>query len=182
MKKASQQSPRNYQIDGKTFEYDPKTRGAFNVANPSEKLSRRKLDLALGKLQKQGFKSYEEKAKTRKSQGITKDIKAKVNNSGRVWYTKNVDTLPEAFAFLKSLGEKRVAYLVMRGLYNNQTRILSSKPILSYFNLSSSSRPSLLLQKKNRVIIENKDYNLTNVLGVIPNHYEIRFTDFNSKA
>jgi len=181
MKNQSLQSPRIYQIDGKSYQYDRKTRGAYNVANPSDKLSRRKLDLALGKLQKQGFSSYEEKAKARKEAGITKDIKAKVTSSGKIWYEKRVDTLEDVYLFLKSLSSQQTAYFLMRGLYNNQTRITGTKAELRWFSLSANSRPSVLLSKQERKKIEIKVYNLTDVLGVIPRYYEIRFTNFKSK-
>lgn len=181
MKNKTSQSPRIFQIEGKSFQYDPKTRGAFNVANPTEKLSRRKLDTALGKLQKQGFSSYEEKAKSRKQAGITKDIKAKVTVGGKIWYEKKVYTLDEVYDFIKTLNSNQSAYFLMRGIYNNQTRITGAKKELRWFGLSANSRPSVLLNKKEKRKIEIKVYNLTDVLGVIPSYYEVRFTSFPPK-
>jgi hypothetical protein len=54
---------------GLDWQYNPKTRGAFNIST-GEKLSRRQFDKTVGLLKQQGFTSFEEKASKRKAEGL----------------------------------------------------------------------------------------------------------------
>lgn len=173
------QSPKIYQIEGKSYQFDPKTRGAFNVANPDDKLSRRKLETSLGVLSKQGFKSYEEKARVRKEQGITSDVKSKVVYGGKVNYLKRVENLPEVYQFLRTLKPSQIAFIKMRAMFKSETKV-NGRKLLQWFSLTSYSRPSLLLQQSEIIRVQDRVEYLQEI-GVNPVYYVIQFTNLETK-
>lgn len=91
-------------LNGETF-VAGKNRRFYSLDNPAKSISRRQAEKA--ELQTKGFKSFEEKAKTRKALGVPKGYKQKKLNprTTRAYYHKTFDTIPELKQALRDLPE-----------------------------------------------------------------------------
>lgn len=169
-------------INGKTYEVR-KDRKYQNINNPQDVISRRQAEKAA--LQSQGFKSFEEKAKVRKKQGIPKGYRQNklTPHSTRKSYHKTVETLTELQEEIENLPDGTILYVVAKvtkhyphavrqagesvKAFNQRKNLKLFRPISSFGTPEYHLKYFKLMRKKHQQIIHE---------GYQVDGYEIRFT------
>lgn len=173
-------------VNGQKYEPIPKdkARRYRNVDNHKEIKSRRQIEKA--ELQTQGYKSFESKAKTRKSQGIPKGFKQTKkwgrNTDTKKFYAKRLGTITELREELERVPDETIVSIVFHYQKNYPNLKRQTGESLKNFNarkhlklqqtVTPNATPEWVLTHKDFAKIKQRFINQ----GYVVNEYEIRFT------
>lgn len=153
---ANTKQPKIFEFQGEKYRYNPKTRGYISVDNPDKKISRRKYDEITGKLKREGFKSYESKAKFRKSLGLSRARKTR-NKQGKAFYRFYGLSLDDIEYILGNLSPGATTLLLAvvesDGEFSYAKKAFGTRSHRKdIFAVSPYSRPGYLLRELNRYV------------------------------